>query len=428
VTRRALARSVAALLGAVLVPALMGAPSPAAAQDDVCAALTPAELESAVGMPFGEGAGFEGYCSWEAGNEEETTTVSVLLRIGSLAEMREQSPGGQDLEIAGRAAYVIEDDLGEDLQAAIVAVAFQPVADAVYVETSDMAVDVVGVAIDLMESAAPRVAGMELELDPDEPTSQPEACGIFESEELEAVLGEPLSERRYGDAVCAWESASPGTSFAAVSLTFDVLDLAQLREDFPGGTDATVAGLPGYLYTVELEDSSQASLSVDLGPESATISIVSPNPDFDAGAAATSLLTTALGRGIVIGAEQAETPSPCSWLTRDEAAAALGLEIESEVLDYGTACSYFAGREDAGVEILLSSLEPEEASISAEGVGAVPVPGVGDAAWWSADYATLYAQEGGRAFSVLVSGGTLDPDERLAMARALIEALLAKLA
>jgi hypothetical protein len=428
VTGRTTTKRLAALLCVTLAHALVVAPVPVAAQDDVCAALAPEELEAVVGVPFEEGSGFEGYCSWEAATAEGTIGISVLLQIGTLSEIREQSPDGQDLEVLGRAAYAVEEDLGLDLRGAVAAAAFQPVADAVYVEATDPTLDVLSIAIELLEVAGPRLAEMELVLEPDELTSQPEACSVFDPVELGSILGEPLTERRYGDAVCAWESASQSTSFAAVSLTFDVLDLPQLRADFPGGEDVVVGGLPGYLYTVELEDSSQASLSVDLGPDSATLSIVSPDPGFDAAAAASELIATALGRGIVVGEETVDAPSPCSWLTRDEAAQALGLELEQEVLDYGTACSYFAGQGEFPIEILLSALEVEEATVSAEGTAAEPVPDLGDAAWWSEEFATLYAYEGERAFSVLVSGGSLDSAERLSLARSLTAALLDKLA
>ena len=269
---------------------------------------------------------------------------------------------------------------------------------------------------------------MEIAPAPLPESNQPDPCDLFEPAELSSLLGQHLTETRYSTVACAWESPADSPSIASVSLTYDLADLAEVRGWYPDGQDVTVGGEPGFMYTAQLPDSSQAALSVDLGAETATLSIISPDPSFDAAGAATNLFDTAIQRGLTPGPEPSPGPSPCSFLTSEEVSAAMGLDVQFEALDYDTACSYFGGEGDQGIDVLVSAEDADTVGFAAEAVGATAIEGMGDEAWWSPDLDTLYARKGDSAFSVFVSSGgaELSPDRALELARGVMAALLAK--
>lgn len=410
---------------------LLGAALPVAAQDEVCATLTLDELQTALGVPFEEGFGFEGYCSWEAETTGGRISVALILEAGSLEELRGQEPGGMEVSVGGVEGYAVQQELPAEeglpaTRAAAVAVASDAIADAIYVESTDPGVDVMAAALALMELAAPRLATLELPVGPVTEFDQPPACDIFEPGELAEILGQPLTETEYSQGSCAWESDADATVFASISLSYDIADLAELRAYFPGGQDMTVSDLPAYLYSFEMEDSSQAALALDLGPETATLSIISPDPAFDAPSVAVSLLELALERGLTSGPEPEPGPSACSYLSAEAMSQAVGTGMDLELEDIGGTCSYLGGSEEDSLDILVTPEDPEYVDFAAESVGAQEVEGVGDQAWWSADYGVLYAVEGDRAFSVFVAGsGDMDAEMREALARSIMQALLA---
>jgi hypothetical protein len=428
VTRSTLAAArVLAVVVALGSAGLAWAAAPVAAQDDVCSALTLEELRGALGTTFGEGFGFEGYCSWDATAGDESITVSIILEAGTLAELREQAPGGRDVTIAGLPAYAVDEVFDDELRAAAAAVEQGEVADALYIETTDPDLAILDAAVALMELAAPRLADMSISVEPESETSQPPACSIFDEAEVSEIVGRPLVETEYSDVSCTWETGPEATSFASASLSYDTSDLSEVRMFYPGGEDRTVADVPGYLYTFEMEGSTSAALAVDLGVETATISVVSPDPSFDAASAATRMMETALQRGLVAGPEPSTGPGACAALGADEVAGALGLQVQLEVVDFGDSCSYFADEPEAGIDIVISIADPETIGFEADSLGAEPIDGIGDEAWWAAGYGTLFARAGDAAYSVFVGGsGGMTDESRADMARTLMGLLLAQ--
>jgi hypothetical protein len=414
-------------LGLVLVLGLVGSAATQrtarAQDDDLCPMLAREEVSAALGVDIPDGLGLGDACEWQTVTDEGADVyVTLFVDDGPLDDAREIMPDGAELTIDGREAWVGSIAF-EDTRQGLAAVSRGSGTDWLFIETTASEVDALTAARALMELAQPRMARLAVASPSAALAGRPQPCRLFGADELSDRLGHEVAQSEDSDVVCAWESAA-GQAPASVAVTYDPLGIDGVEAFLPGGRVVDVAGEPAYLYTYDTADSRQAALAVDLGETTITISVVTPDLDADAAGVVTELFEAALGRGLVVRPEPSREPDGglCSRLTPEGASAALGLDAALEAQDFVTACLYTGD----GVEVYVEAMEVAAIDADAEAVGAEPVAGLGDAAWWSTELETLFGRQGELALAVAVAtDAETEPEARLARARAIMEALLA---
>jgi hypothetical protein len=167
----------------------------------------------------------------------------------------------------------------------------------------------------------------------------------------------------------------------------------------------------------------------------ASVGLLAACSDDDDGATATSAPSTTAPSTTVTTAAPPEVggvdrDDPCTLLTAEEASALVGVDIPagfSQPFEDGVACVYIVSSTFVGVQVLSGPGTPEALAANAPQLAAdaVPIEGVGEAAFISDEEASLAVLQDGLIFSVtLAVDGAPAPRELVLRAADLVLARL----
>lgn len=261
-----------------------------------------------------------------------------------------------------------------------------------------------------------------------------EPCGGLTTGDLTAALTGSYSFTGGASGVCGWEGTTEAGGALAVQL-FETTDMTfqDLKDQAPGGSDTTIAGLPGYLATDATTDPPSSAAAVDLDGRIVVVSVATNQSAVDMKAALTRLAETAVPRLIEAGPAEPETPAqpetathgdPCALFSADELAAILGVAVTAS--GDAASCTWVSDPSsvsvayDQGDLTFFKSIFPDGQDIT---VGGQPAYQYGSEAG-GFDQSTVSLDLGPETISIIVS--STDPAvDAAAVAVQLAEAALA---
>jgi hypothetical protein len=227
------------------------------AQDEteqpVCALLTAQEVGQAIGAEVAEGVGwsYEGYatCDWIALDPASFAYADAEWQGITLDQISSGMPGGTELTVGGRPAYLAPDvgALFIQLESGLLTLSMEGGSPDIDIQTALTALGEAAIPRAGSLPVPPAVEPTDLE-EPGPPEGDAVAdafCALFTPEEVGAVLGTEVEAAPSFES-CSWTSTAQDGSFASFSAgwTFGTLD--DQRQTWPDGQDLTVGGLPAY--------------------------------------------------------------------------------------------------------------------------------------------------------------------------------------